>query len=71
MSDLFSQPHEIAKKKKLVILTLNVKYTICVLLTPKIPSEYQKAATNDDSEIKKLNINTDKVPKIPDLLFTF
>ena len=70
-SDLFSQTHEIAMKKKLVVLTLNVKYTICVLLTPKIPSEYQKAATKDDSELKKLNIDTSIIPKIPDLLFTF
>ena len=58
-------------QKNLVILTLNLKYTICVLLTPKIPSEYQKVATKDDSELKKLNIDTSIVPKIPDLLFTF
>ena len=55
----------------MVILTLNVKYKTCVLLVSQITSEYQKAATKEHFDMKKLNRSNIKVWKIPDLLFTF
>ena len=48
-------------RKKLVILTLNVKYKTCVLLVSQITSEYQKAATIEHFDMKKLNRSNTKV----------